>query len=78
MVYEKARTHAVTAIWAFGGAPYGAMKRVSDVPKRDPRTHANNTTWAFSGAPCWATILVRGAPKWAARRRAGAASGGFG
>eukprot|EP00959_Pyramimonas_sp_CCMP1952_P010931 228946-Pyramimonas_sp.AAC.1 len=42
--------HANIATGAFGGAPYGATKRVTGVPKRARWRHANPATGAFGGA----------------------------
>ena len=49
---------------AFGGAPYGATKRVRGVRKRARWAHANAATAAVGGAPDGATKRVRGLPKW--------------
>ena len=57
-------THVDTATGAFGGAPYGATKRVRGAPKWAWGRHANAATGAFGGDPYGATILVRGVPKW--------------
>ena len=57
-------THAGGGTGAFGGAPYGATKRVRGVPNWVCGTHAGGSTGAFGGAPYGATKRVRGVPKW--------------
>ena len=47
----------------FGGAPYGATKRVRGVPKWGWGRHAGAAILAFGGAPYGATKRVRGVPK---------------
>ena len=71
-------THAVAPTWAFGGAPYGATKRVRGMPNWVRWAHANAATGAFGGAPYGATKRVRGVPKWVRWAHANAATGAFG
>ena len=59
----RVELHADPATGAFGGAPYGATKRVRGVPECVWGRHADAATWAFGGAPYVATKRVRGAPK---------------
>ena len=56
--------HARSATGAFGGAPYGATKRVRGVPKWMGGRHARFATGDFGGAPYGATKRVRGVPEW--------------
>ena len=47
----------------FGGAPYGATKRVRGGPKRGWRPHVSTAIGALGGAPYGATKHVKGVPK---------------
>eukprot|EP00959_Pyramimonas_sp_CCMP1952_P292861 6124959-Pyramimonas_sp.AAC.1 len=58
--------HAGGGTGAFGGAHYGAPKRVRGVPRWLWGTHAGGGTGAFGGASHGATKRVRGVPKWVA------------
>ena len=69
--------HANAAIWAFGGAPCGATKRVRGLPKWVRGRHADAATGAFGGTPNGATKRVRGVPNRARCRHANAAYGAF-
>ena len=55
--------HAGAATGAFGGAPYGATKRVMGVPKWVVGRHAGSAIDAFGGTPYGATKRVRAVPK---------------
>ena len=61
---ENVVTHADPATEAFGGAFYGATKRVRGVPNWVWVTHAGGAIGAFGGAPYGATKRVRGVPNW--------------
>ena len=79
---REAGTHAVTAMWAFGGTPDVATERVMGVPRGEARTHANMPNWAFGGAPCGGHEPCEGRAKMGVYERrsphATAATGAFG
>eukprot|EP00959_Pyramimonas_sp_CCMP1952_P132184 2763953-Pyramimonas_sp.AAC.1 len=52
---------------AFGGAPFGATKRVKGVVMGG-EPHAGPATGAFGGVPYGATKRMSGVPKWAGIR----------
>eukprot|EP00959_Pyramimonas_sp_CCMP1952_P245673 5134552-Pyramimonas_sp.AAC.1 len=49
--------------WAFGGAPYGATKRLGGALRWNGRTHVDSATGAFGGFPDGATKCARRVPK---------------
>eukprot|EP00959_Pyramimonas_sp_CCMP1952_P001568 32157-Pyramimonas_sp.AAC.1 len=50
-------------MWAFGGGPYGATKRVRGVPKWVRWAHANAGIWVFGRAPSGVKKRVKGCAK---------------
>eukprot|EP00959_Pyramimonas_sp_CCMP1952_P001485 30526-Pyramimonas_sp.AAC.1 len=71
-----ARTHVDTATEDFGGAPFGATKRLRGVPTWVARTHVDTATGAC-GAPLGATKRMKGVPTWVARTHVDTVTGAF-
>ena len=67
LAWRRTQPHAVVSATlvspVFGGAPYGATKRVRGVPKRGCRPRAGGNSEALGGAPYRATKRMRGVPK---------------